>query len=79
MHREGDLLATHAAKRGIIQVYHLSPGLVYGRGAGPVNQISKQIPALVKIALQRKQAVYFGKGVGIWGPVSNNFQSKLTK
>jgi hypothetical protein len=56
MHREGDLLATSAAKRGKLEVYHLSPGLVYGRGTGPVNKISKQVPALVRIAMARRQA-----------------------
>ena len=63
--------ATEAAKRKVIDVYHLSPGLVYGSGTGPGSKISKQIPWLVDIALRRRQAVYIGKGLGIWGPVSH--------
>jgi nucleoside-diphosphate-sugar epimerase len=40
--------------------------VVDGTGAGPINQHSLQVPALIKIALHEKQAVVLGAGKGIW-------------
>ena len=43
--------------------------LIYGKGRGPLNQRSIQIPELSRIALQRGRAVQIGKGLNRWGNV----------
>jgi nucleoside-diphosphate-sugar epimerase len=40
--------------------------LVDGTGSGLVNQRSLQIPALIKVSIQKKQPVVLGEGTGIW-------------
>ncbi|KAH6960344.1 hypothetical protein HG530_008182 [Fusarium avenaceum] len=42
------------------------PPIIYGKGQGPVNQRSVQIPALAKVALERGHAVRAGKGLASW-------------
>lgn len=44
--------------------------IVYGRGAGPVNQRSIQIPELCRIAIERGRGVQVGKGLNRWGNVN---------
>ena len=38
------------------------PPTIYGEGRGPGNQQSIQVPALVRIALERKGAIHVGRG-----------------
>ncbi|CAH0055155.1 unnamed protein product [Clonostachys solani] len=45
------------------------PPIVYGRGEGPVNKKSIQIPALCRVALAKGRAVQVGKGLSRWGSV----------
>lgn len=45
------------------------PPLIYGRGRGPVNQRSVQVPELAKATLQRRGAIQVGKGQSIWSNV----------
>ncbi|KAM3418115.1 hypothetical protein BST61_g6320 [Cercospora zeina] len=45
------------------------PSLIYGRGRGPVNQRSIQVPELARIALQRKHAVQIGAGENVWSNI----------
>ncbi|KAJ0330756.1 hypothetical protein COL5a_003060 [Colletotrichum fioriniae] len=45
------------------------PPIIYGRGIGPVNQRSVQIPSLAKATLDRGRGVQVGKGLSRWGNV----------
>lgn len=45
------------------------PSLVYGKGNGPGNQRSIQVPELARIALERRRAVQIGPGANIWSNV----------
>lgn len=45
------------------------PPLIYGRGRGPVNQRSVQVPELAKATLQRRAGLQVGKGQSIWSNV----------
>lgn len=42
------------------------PPIIYGKGEGPINQRSVQIPALPKVTLERGHAVRAGKGENKW-------------
>ncbi|KAF5672333.1 nucleoside diphosphate sugar epimerase [Fusarium heterosporum] len=42
------------------------PPIIYGKGQGPVNQRSVQIPALSQVALERGHAVRAGRGLAAW-------------
>ena len=42
------------------------PPIIYGKGEGPVNQRSVQIPALSKVTLERGHVVRAGKGENKW-------------
>lgn len=42
------------------------PSMIYGKGSGPGNQRSIQVPELARIALQRKRAVHIGAGENVW-------------
>ncbi|CAH0032944.1 unnamed protein product [Clonostachys rhizophaga] len=43
------------------------PPLVYGRGRGPINQRSIQLPELAKLTLERGRGVQIGSGLNRWG------------
>lgn len=45
------------------------PSLIYGKGRGPGNQRSIQVPELSRIALESKQAVRIGAGANIWSNI----------
>ncbi|KAM0712295.1 hypothetical protein Q7P37_011390 [Cladosporium fusiforme] len=45
------------------------PSLIYGKGRGPGNQRSIQVPELTRIALERKRAVQIGAGANIWSNI----------
>lgn len=45
------------------------PPLIYGRGRGPVNQRSVQVPELARATLQRRGSCQVGKGLSIWSNV----------
>ena len=53
------------------------PSLIYGRGSGPGNQRSIQIPELARIALERKRAVQIGAGANVWSNVHISDLSSL--
>lgn len=53
------------------------PSLTYGRGSGPGNQRSIQIPELARIALERKRAVQIGAGANVWSNVHISDLSSL--
>lgn len=47
----------------------LAPPIIYGKGDGPINQRSTQIPELIKATLQRGKALQLGKGLNKWGHI----------
>ncbi|PLB53801.1 NAD dependent epimerase/dehydratase family protein [Aspergillus steynii IBT 23096] len=60
------------------------PPIIYGRGRGPVNQRSIQIPELARVSMQRRAGFQVGKGESIWsnvhiGDVSSIFVKLVEK
>ncbi|KAF9880865.1 nad dependent epimerase dehydratase family protein [Colletotrichum karsti] len=53
------------------------PPIIYGKGLGPGNTRSVQVPALAKATLQRKRGVQVGKGLSRWGNVHVQDVSQL--
>ncbi|CZR44440.1 uncharacterized protein FPRO_14193 [Fusarium proliferatum ET1] len=45
------------------------PPIIYGRGRGPGNQRSIQIPGLAKATLERKKGLQVGSGESRWGNI----------
>ncbi|RAK89763.1 NAD dependent epimerase/dehydratase family protein [Aspergillus costaricaensis CBS 115574] len=45
------------------------PPIIYGRGRGPVNQRSIQIPELARVTMQRRSGIRVGKGEATWSNV----------
>ncbi|KAL4949689.1 hypothetical protein BDW69DRAFT_188079 [Aspergillus filifer] len=45
------------------------PPIIFGKGRGPGNQRSIQVPSISKNALQQKQAAYVGRGLARWGAI----------
>lgn len=45
------------------------PPMIYGKGSGPGNQRSVQIPELVKAILQRQKGLQVGPGLSRWGNI----------
>ncbi|KAI0968432.1 hypothetical protein F4678DRAFT_443010 [Xylaria arbuscula] len=53
------------------------PPIIYGRGRGPVNQRSIQIPTLAKVTLERRGGLQVGPGLSRWGNVHIKDLSQL--
>jgi len=68
-HRNIDNEIFAAAEKGGIDAYIIAPSTIYGTGNGPVNQISQQVPTVVRIALQQKKGVVVGPGTNLWNNV----------
>lgn len=60
-----DISETTAAVKTALVI----PSLVYGKGRGPGNQRSIQVPELARVALERKRAVQIGEGANVWSNV----------
>ncbi|GKZ85135.1 hypothetical protein AnigIFM56816_010901 [Aspergillus niger] len=45
------------------------PPIIYGRGRGPINQRSIQIPELARVTMQRRGGVQVGRGEATWSNV----------
>ncbi|RDL32409.1 NAD(P)-binding protein [Venustampulla echinocandica] len=67
-HRDIDKIVL-AASSDATKTAIVSPPTIYGPGRGPVNQRSRQVYNLVKIALQRGQAPQLGTGLSQWDNV----------
>ncbi|KAG6831796.1 hypothetical protein H0H92_007473 [Tricholoma furcatifolium] len=71
-HRIVDLSIVDADTQGYVKTYIVLPGTIYGLATGPLidlglqNAHSQQIPAMVKIALEREEAGYVGLGKNEW-------------
>ncbi|CEJ90677.1 hypothetical protein VHEMI06444 [[Torrubiella] hemipterigena] len=47
----------------------LTPPIIYGKGDGPVNQRSTQVPELISATLKRGKALQLGNGLNKWGNI----------
>ncbi|KAI5480198.1 hypothetical protein MNV49_001526 [Pseudohyphozyma bogoriensis] len=65
----GNKIVAATALRGKISAYILMSPTVYGKGTGPGNKLSLQIPAYVRYAKRTGGAAYIGEGNNIWGNV----------
>lgn len=45
------------------------PPIIYGKGNGPVNQRSIQLPELSRVAIQTRETVQVGKGESTWSNI----------
>ncbi|RPD75004.1 NAD-P-binding protein [Lentinus tigrinus ALCF2SS1-7] len=74
-HRAVDVLIAEADAEGYVRTYIVLPALIYGIAthalvrAGVSNAHSIQIPALIRAALDRKQAGMVGQGKALWPDV----------
>ncbi|KZS98493.1 NAD(P)-binding protein [Sistotremastrum niveocremeum HHB9708] len=68
-HRNVDLEIFAADREGYVSTYIIAPSTIYGYGSGPVNKLSQQIPGLIRLAVERRQAVFVGKGTNVWNNV----------
>ncbi|GAB1734450.1 hypothetical protein NU195Hw_g679t1 [Hortaea werneckii] len=64
-----NLMLDIAENEGSIKPALVIPSLIYGKGRGPGNQRSIQVPELARIALQRKRAVQIEAGANIWSNI----------
>jgi len=72
-HREVDLTIFEASTKGHSINYIIAPSTIYGVGRNnPVHKVSAQIPGLIRLAIQRRQAVYGGNGTNLWNNVHIN-------
>ncbi|KAF9512444.1 hypothetical protein BS47DRAFT_1345367 [Hydnum rufescens UP504] len=69
-HRLADVTILEAAKSNKFISYIICPSIIYGVAhQNPGNKISVIQPALIRLAIQRRQAVYGGKGTNRWNVV----------
>ncbi|KAH9834472.1 uncharacterized protein C8Q71DRAFT_143340 [Rhodofomes roseus] len=75
LHRNVDLAAIAADEAGYVKTYLICPPLIAGLASGPLydaglaHRNSIQAPALMRPALDRKQAGVVGDGKGVWAAV----------
>ncbi|KAF9512445.1 hypothetical protein BS47DRAFT_1345371 [Hydnum rufescens UP504] len=69
-HRQIDLAILDSAKNNKFISYIIAPSIIYGVAHGnPGNKITVIQPAMIRLAIQRRQAVYGGKGTNRWNVV----------
>ncbi|KAG8949657.1 hypothetical protein FRC04_008403 [Tulasnella sp. 424] len=68
-HRDVDLEIFAAGKAGLIDPYIIAPSAVYGKGRGPVRNLSIQVNNTIRVALRRKELVQVGPGTNVWNGV----------
>ncbi|KAF9580741.1 hypothetical protein BGW38_002484 [Lunasporangiospora selenospora] len=54
---------------GKVDTYIVAPPTIWGRGTGPVNKNSIQIPHHIQLSLRSKQALQVGKGLNVWSRI----------
>ncbi|KAJ3268739.1 hypothetical protein HK104_005289 [Borealophlyctis nickersoniae] len=47
----------------------MCPPLIYGKGTGPFNQRSMQVPWMIRGSIKTGKAIHIGKGANIWSHV----------
>ena len=70
-HRKVDkiILAAGTRKGTNVETAIVCPPLIYGRGRGPDNQRSIQLPELAKAVLKGKKGIQIGAGKNVWNNV----------
>ncbi|KAI1309163.1 hypothetical protein EDD11_004125 [Mortierella claussenii] len=68
-HRNVDLEITSSKLIGQVDTYIVAPPAIYGKGTGPGNPHSIQIPRQVATSLKHKQALQIGQGLNYWSKV----------
>jgi len=69
-HRNVDLAIFDAGKGGHFIGYIIAPSTIYGIAFdNPANQISLQVPMLIRAAVERRQTIYAGEGTNRWNNV----------
>ncbi|KAG9043929.1 hypothetical protein FS837_008969 [Tulasnella sp. UAMH 9824] len=58
-----------AGKTSLIDPYIIAPATVYGKGRGPVRNLSIQVNNMIRVALRRKELVQVGPGTNVWNSV----------
>lgn len=54
---------------GGVKTAVVCPPMIYGRGRGPGNRRSMQVPELVRVTLEKGHAVVVGEGKNVWSGV----------
>lgn len=67
----------HVLKISGVKTALIFPPIIYGKGNGPVNQRSIQVPELCRVAIQTRQTVQVGKGESTWSNIHVNDLSNL--
>ncbi len=84
LHRNVDLVVLKADEEGYVKTHIVLPSTIWGIASNPIvdagiaNRFSIQVPALIKAALDRKQAGVIGKGQAVWTAVNVNERTSLT-
>ncbi|KJZ72317.1 hypothetical protein HIM_08243 [Hirsutella minnesotensis 3608] len=68
-----DVAAEHSSIRTALVI----PPLIYGKGQGPVNTRSFQVPELCRLTLLRGHGVMVGEGLNRWGNIHIRDVSRL--
>ncbi|KAI0806131.1 NAD-P-binding protein [Irpex lacteus] len=83
LHRNVDLVVLKADEEGYVKTHIVLPSTIWGIASNPIvdagiaNRFSIQVPALIKAALDRKQAGVIGKGQAVWTAVNVNEQAEF--
>lgn len=67
--RQTDLTVIETGLKAGVKTYIIMSPLIYGIGTGHFNQLSIQIPHMIRAALKTKQAEVIGNGKGTWDHV----------
>ncbi|KAF3768919.1 NAD(P)-binding protein [Cryphonectria parasitica EP155] len=77
LHRLIDLEVSRADLADEITASIICPGVIFGRGSGPLKTISSPFPNLVRLALRNRRVTYAGEGTNIWAHVQAQDVSDL--
>ncbi|KAI1800508.1 NAD(P)-binding protein [Daldinia bambusicola] len=67
--RTAELGAIDLAVELGVKAVSINSGTIYGRGTGPFNRTSIQVPVFVRAVLQLKKGIVLGDGKGVWDHV----------
>lgn len=69
LHRNVDKIVLAAHEKEGVKTAIVCPPLIYGKGRGPGNTRSVQLPLAAKVTLQLKKGFKVGKGENRWGAI----------
>jgi nucleoside-diphosphate-sugar epimerase len=67
--RTTDLTVVSTGKNFGVPTYIIMSSLIYGFGTGPFNNVSIQIPKLIRAAIENGQPLHVGDGLATWNHV----------